>query len=260
MWSASVSTGMRMTLMCCMLHAACGFHFPQELTDSKAIDSILDRPEPSRAFTFNVFLEHSKHSSDGAMSFLELATGTRFEANDIGIDAEVAAPINCRTVCKPVEKEEPPTRPAPTSFLEVAEERVCNSTGGRWSVESKDCEPFMRASFGVVGYEPKLMFETCQLEFGEDSVPCNPHQAVGLSNLYGVPSRDYFWLWPGGRSNQVSRAALKQDIGNNPSAGMDKCPSGHHASFYHNWDSAHVDSWACISDDSKLRVLCCGRR
>ncbi len=36
----------------------------------------------------------------------------------------------------------------------------------------------------------------------------------------------YFWLWPGGRSDQVSSAAFKQDVGHNPASGLDKCAEG----------------------------------
>ena len=47
---------------------------------------------------------------------------------------------------------------------------------------------------------------------------------------YSVPVQHY-WVWPGGRHDQVKRAALKQEIGHNPKEGLDKCPGGHHAGF-----------------------------
>lgn len=38
--------------------------------------------------------------------------------------------------------------------------------------------------------------------------------------------KSYFWLWAGGREDQVQSAAFKQDIGHNPVSGLDKCATG----------------------------------
>ena len=38
-----------------------------------------------------------------------------------------------------------------------------------------------------------------------------------------VQQKTYFWLWAGGRSDQVESAAFKQDIGHNPVEGLDRC-------------------------------------
>lgn len=81
---------------------------------------------------------------------------------------------------------------------------------------------------------------------------CSPAQ-------FEIPDHAYYWLWPGGRFDQVSQAVFKQEAGHNPHTGMDKCKDGHHVGFFHNWDQAHVDSWGCLQDNSSLRVLCCRR-
>lgn len=76
---------------------------------------------------------------------------------------------------------------------------------------------------------------------------------------FNVPDHAYYWLWPGGRFDQVRQAAFKQDVGHNPRDGMDTCPPRHHLGFFHNWDEAHVDSWGCLPDVNELPVLCCRR-
>lgn len=76
---------------------------------------------------------------------------------------------------------------------------------------------------------------------------------------YEVPDHEHYWLWPGGRANQVTQAVFKQEIGHNPREGMDRCRQGEHVGFFHNWDEAHVDSWGCFPDSRPLRVLCCRR-
>ena len=77
--------------------------------------------------------------------------------------------------------------------------------------------------------------------------------------MYEVPDKAHYRLWPGGRPDQVSNAAMKQQIGNNPKSGLDTCPDQQHIGFFHNWDNNHVDSWGCLHDELYMQVLCCRR-
>jgi hypothetical protein len=151
----------------------------------------------------------------------------------------------------------------PMLFLEV-EKKICGARGGKWKKHHKtgkhECEPFMQPSKGLTTYDPVDVYGMCAKDFSADYAPCNPYQALALAHLYEVPDRQHYWLWPGGRAEQVKSAALKQEIGNNPVQGLDKCPEGRHVGFFHNWDATHVDSWGCFDDAQKYKVLCCRRR
>ncbi len=137
---------------------------------------------------------------------------------------------------------------------------ICEAKAGVWDGEAAACDEFMRSTVAKTAYEPNGVFSSCQAEFGDSYVPCSPYQALALAHMYRVPDHKYYWLWPGGRAEQVKSAALKQEVGNNPASGLDKCAAGQHVGFFHNWDDAHVDSWGCLNDDAVLPVLCCRRQ
>lgn len=168
--------------------------------------------------------------------------------NPEGKDAEAKAKK------QKVESEEPAS-----SMLVELDRKICKAQGGAFSEESSSCEPFMRSTERSVKYDGEAIFSACGQEFGSSYTPCSPYQALALSHMFDIPDHAYYWLWPGGRADQVSNAVFKQQVGHNPTAGMDKCKDGHHVGFFHNWDQAHVDSWGCLHDDSDLRVLCCRR-
>ena len=46
-----------------------------------------------------------------------------------------------------------------------------------------------------------------------------------FTNL-AVDLKAYFWLWAGGKADQVDSAAFKQDVGHNPATGLDRCADG----------------------------------
>eukprot|EP00941_MAST-03F_sp_MAST-3F-sp1_P000356 g356.t1 len=146
------------------------------------------------------------------------------------------------------------------SFLQLSlSKQMCELKSGGWNHDTKECDPFMKATEVKLSYEPKAIFNICQQEHGKLYVPCNPYQALALAHIYDVPDHSYYWLWPGGRHNQVGNAAMKQDFGNNPTSGMDTCPDEQHVGFFHNWDEAHVDSWGCLHESQEMPVLCCRR-
>ena len=151
----------------------------------------------------------------------------------------------------------------PGVLLEV-DKKICHGRGGKFTHDKKTnthaCAAFMVHTAAKIAYEPLELFASCTAEFGTDYSPCNPYQALALAHLYDVPDKAHYWLWPGGRPDQVKQAALKQEIGNNPISGLDKCPVGRHVGFFHNWDATHVDSWGCFDDAVANKVLCCRRK
>ena len=54
------------------------------------------------------------------------------------------------------------------------------------------------------------VFGRCAAEYSPEYAPCNPYQALALAHLYDVKDREHYWLWPGGRPDQVKQAAMKQ--------------------------------------------------
>ena len=232
-------------------------------------------------------------------SFLEtrehIQQGTRAHASvsplDVGrVDFKDEPPILCETICRPVNDTEMTSArkeageaeanvqnagaakdanaaalASGLSFMEL-ESKICAAKGGGWvdGVEGDGdgkgkCEPYMVASEATTTYHPDAIFQVCRAEFGARYLPCSPYQALALSNLYDIPDTTHFRLWPGGRPDQVTNAAMKQQIGNNPSTGLDTCPDQQHVGFFHNWDESHVDSWGCLHDELPMQVLCCRR-
>jgi hypothetical protein len=212
---------------------------------------------------------------------------------DVGrVDFRDEPPILCETICRPVNDTEmqsaraeagageasvanaaaqgeanaaalAPGGEMSTMFMEL-ESKICTAKGGGWVNGVEDgatgrCEEYMRASEATTKYHPQAIFKVCSAEFGENYVPCSPYQALGLANLYDIPDKSHYRLWPGGRPDQVTNAAMKQQIGNNPSSGLDTCPDEQHVGFFHNWDGQHVDSWGCLHDELYMKVLCCRR-
>jgi len=188
-------------------------------------------------------------------------------------------PIQCETVCRPMSDISEPVGNQPAennmrfqdqrgavdedmfSLLQVSmKKQLCEVKNGGWDHHTEHCDPFMKSTSVKLSYEPKAVFESCRAEHGPLYVPCNPYQALALAHTYDVPDHSYYWLWPGGRHDQVdSGAAMKQSIGNNPVSGMDTCPEEEHVGFFHNWDEAHVDSWGCLHESQEIPVLCCRR-
>ena len=212
---------------------------------------------------------------------------------DVGrVDFNEEPPILCETICRPVNDTEmtdarreageaeanvenaqrqgaanaaalAPGGDMATMFMQL-ESKICTAKGGGWvngieDGESGRCEEYMRASEATTKYHPQSIFKVCSAEFGDNYVPCSPYQALGLANLYDIPDKSHYRLWPGGRPDQVTNAAMKQQIGNNPSSGLDTCPEKQHVGFFHNWDGEHVDSWGCLHDELYMKVLCCRR-
>jgi hypothetical protein len=215
-------------------------------------------------------------------------------AHAIGEAFKNEPPIVCETVCRPMDEEESKTATkqaetiekdaqkkaeetdaemdlpmgkavgtednnvdATGSFLQVSA-KICEAKGGAF--KNGECDEFMRSSEGKTVYAPKEIFGVCNKEFGKGYVPCSPYQALALAHLYKVADHSYYWLWPGGRHDQNTGAVMKQQIGNNPVAGLDQCPDKQHVGFFHNWDEAHVDSWGCLHDEQELPVLCCRQK
>jgi len=192
-------------------------------------------------------------------------------------------PVLCETICRPTNPEDRKKAGQAaayasqegdvdqSAFLETGssasisaldrliEQKMCKFRGGMWNNATQQCDAFMRATTTETSYDPKVIFARCQEEFSANYVPCNAYQALALANMYEVPDHEFYWLWPGGRFDQVSSAALRRDIGNNPDSGLDKCPDNQHIAFFHNWDAMHVDSWGCLSDQESHPVLCCRR-
>jgi len=209
------------------------------------------------------------------------AAKTRVRAPD---DDGAEPPILCETICRPMNADEkmprnregvqpaeqasgPPSQEAendadpavpPMMLLDVGKQ-LCEAKGGNWNHAGAACDPFMKGTQRQLTYDPKGIFNACQEEHGMLYVPCNPYQALALAHMYKVDDHSYYWLWPGGRHDQVHKAALKQDMGNNPTQGLDTCPDEQHIGFFHNWDEAHVDSWGCLHESQNIPVLCCRR-
>jgi len=166
-------------------------------------------------------------------------------------------------------EEEMDTNPPATALLEEGNREgfvslaelgrtICKMKGGKWDHSGGECAPFMRSTEGKgVANEGKNLFDECKKDFGASYVPCSPYQALALAHMYDVPDHMYYWLWPGGRHDQANTAVFKQDIGHNPSSGLDTCPEDQHVGFFHNWNEAHVDSWGCLHKTQKIPVLCC---
>jgi len=274
---------------------AAPLEYPDELFDLEQVDAVIEQSSgipgglglhfnvPEAFAELNSLLEVQE--SIGAGSKAKAAISPM----EIGrVDFKDEPPILCETICRPVNESEmqsarqeaalgeaevrdsgaaadafqgAPMAAAGMSFLELSS-KICEAKGGAW-VEEGDgkgrCEEYMRASEATTRHDGKALFHICSAEFGKQYVPCSPYQALALSNLYKVPNKKYYRLWPGGRHDQVSSAAMKQQIGNNPATGLDQCPEQQHVGFFHNWDENHVDSWGCLHDELQLNVLCCRR-
>jgi hypothetical protein len=238
--------------------------------------------------SFKFPLKHMEWEQDGfeELNFLVLSEKMKAKSDgDIKPKTAVESngdedPIQCETVCRPMseaggaegEEEEQNEESRFRSMRGQVDEdmfsllqiemkkHVCDAKNGEWDDATQKCESFMKSSKAKLSYEPKAVFETCRAEHGPMYVPCNPYQALALAHTYEVPDHSYYWLWPGGRHDQVhGGAAMKQGIGNNPESGMDTCPEEQHVGFFHNWDEAHVDSWGCLHESQEIPVLCCRR-
>lgn len=281
------------TTLCTLTH---GLEYPDELFDRVEVEAVMESSSSnhleSLGLHFNV--PNAFNELNSFLSIQEsIQTGTKAHSSispvDIGrVDFKDEPPILCETICRPVNDTEMSSaraeagsaeaqvknveaanaanaaalQPGGLSFIQM-ESKICTAKGGGWvdGVEGADgqCEPFMQASEATVKYQPEAIFHTCSSEFGKLYVPCSPYQALALSHLYQVPDKSHYRLWPGGRPDQVTNAAMKQQIGNNPSSGLDTCPDQQHVGFFHNWDESHVDSWGCLHDELYMSVLCCRR-
>ena len=268
---------------------------PAELFDEKEVDAVLEMPMQSSGFNLHFDVPEAFAELD---SFLvqsaEVEVDSSIKPIDVGrVKFKDEPPILCETICRPMNETEnkeamkeakeaelnakrteelaegtekaalkaasgKPEAIDGTTFLQLSA-KICEAKGGAWSHEEKNCEEYMRSSKGKTNYSPDEIFGTCKKEFGDKYLPCSPYQALALANVYQVDDHSYFWLWPGGRKEQVKQAALKQEVGHNPASGLDKCPERQHVGFFHNWDKNHVDSWGCLHEELELNVLCCRR-
>ena len=276
--------------------ATLAMEYPDELFDRQEIETVMESSSTlipgGLGLHFNV--PGAFNELDSFLSMQEsIETGTKAHASisplDVGrVDFKDEPPILCETICRPVNDTEMSSArseagsteanikntaaasqansaalaPGGISFIEL-ESKICTAKGGGWvnGAEGVDgtCEPFMRASDATTKYQPEAIFQVCSSEFGTSYVPCSPYQALALSHLYEIPDKAHYRLWPGGRPDQVTNAAMKQQIGNNPNSGLDTCPKEQHVGFFHNWDENHVDSWGCLHDELYMQVLCCRR-
>jgi len=260
---------------------------PEGFHDPEIVDRILSLEVPAMPFHFRV--HDLEHLDDAEISLIDLSSGdVKKEKND-----DEDKPVVCETICKPMEdekevenfeekakeaskenkKKDAAAERGPeegekadedeeaASFLEIGMREVhrtlCEGKGGKWIDETGNCAPFMRATERSIEHQGEELFGACKEEFGGLYVPCSPYQALALAHMFDVPDHSYYWLWAGGRHDQVSNAVLKQEIGNNPESGLDKCPEEQFVGFFHNWDEAHVDSWGCLHGTQQIPVLCC---
>lgn len=268
---------------------------PSGLYDESAVDALLAEVEiPAIPFHFRVPLDIPIDAD--AFENLEFISLAETESENKE-EEEENEPIRCETICRPMTREEEvfdvnetkaavagmlggldkmaegaaataavpgavaalqEGTPAPTVLLEVKRE-ICHAKGGNWNQAASNCEDFMRATEAKSTFDSKKLFSLCQQEFGELYAPCGPYQALALAHLYKVPDHERYWLWPGGRFNQATSGALKNDKGYNPVSGLDTCGDDQHVGFYHNWDQQHTDSWGCYHKAQESRVLCCRR-
>ena len=270
---------------------------PAELFDEKAVDAVLDMPMQSTGFNLHFDVPEAFAELDSFLAqSAEVEVDASIKPIDVGrVKFKDEPPILCETICRPMNESEntealkeakeaelaakkteemaegtekaalkaaagkpEAADETSTTFLQLSA-KICEAKGGAWSHEEKSCEEYMRSSKGKTSYSPDVIFGTCKKEFGDKYLPCSPYQALALANVYKVDDHSYFWLWPGGRKEQVKQAALKQEIGHNPTSGLDKCPERQHVGFFHNWDKNHVDSWGCLHEELELSVLCCRR-
>lgn len=248
---------------------------PRGFNDERIVSAILDAKTGELERFHDHVPFHFRLDADTPLVLLEEDSKEAEKKED--------PPIKCETICKPMEdndenveeegketakknkEEEKTTERAPTaSFLETGEsimlqvrKTICEGKGGKWVDEQGNCAPFMKSTEQLIAHNGENIFKACKEELGNLYVPCSPYQALALAHMYDVPDHSYFWLWPGGRHDQVEQAVFKQDIGNNPKEGMDTCPEEQHLGFFHNWNEAHVDSWGCLHESQELPVLCC---
>lgn len=263
---------------------------PSSLFDDRAVDDILELPLQNEGFNLHFDVPEAFKDVDSFMQMAaEVDVAGGVSPTDVGrVKFKDEPPILCETICRPMNDKEnadalkeakaaesdaaktqklaSDTESAvataaaqkPTSFFQLSA-KICEAKGGAWHDGKKECEDYMRSSQGKTAYDPEGIFGTCKKEFGDKYLPCSPYQALALANMYKVEDHSYYWLWPGGRKEQVKQAALKQEVGHNPSEGLDKCPVKQHVGFFHNWDKNHVDSWGCLHEELNLNVLCCRR-
>ena len=250
---------------------------PSGFNDQRIVNAILDAKTGELEKFHNHVPFHFRLDANEPLILLE-------EDSNEETKKEEDPPIKCETICKPMEDEEEAKKfekegmetakeskdeetteeRGPTSFLETGasimlqvHKTICEGKGGKWIDEKGDCAPFMKSTEQAIPHNGENIFKACKEELGNLYVPCSPYQALALAHMYDVPDHSYFWLWPGGRHDQVEQAVFKQDIGNNPKEGMDTCPEEKHLGFFHNWNEAHVDSWGCLHESQELPVLCC---
>jgi len=272
-----------------------GFHNDIVLEKLLADDNTIAVEVPAVPFHFRYPLLKTSDFADLQLSLIDLSETMNMRSRtepDAAAPEEKKdedPPIVCETICRPQEEsdleerasdakvqnaksETPSTRPPepakggepemdtkPTEFISMAElgRTICESKGGGWVDDSGKCDPFMRSTELALEHDGEGIFNACKLEHGDKYVPCSPYQALALAHMYNVPDHSYYWLWPGGRHDQVDHAVMKQDFGHNPASGMDKCPADQYLGFFHNWNEAHVDSWGCLHASQKIPVLCC---
>jgi hypothetical protein len=264
------------------------------VTKLLANDNTVSIEVPAVPFHFRFPFHKDSDFAELELSLIDLSESMKIRSRTNGADDESEEtkedpPIVCETICRPQEDSdieesaavakdnnaatETASSRAPepaksgetesdtenTAFISMAEfERtICKSKGGGWADESGKCEPFMRSTTISLEHDGEGIFKACKVEHGDKYVPCSPYQALALAHMYEVPDHSYYWLWPGGRHDQVDQAVMKQDFGHNPASGMDKCPADQYLGFFHNWNEAHVDSWGCLHASQKIPVLCC---
>lgn len=283
-------TMMKTTVVALLASVAIVSSMPSSLFDERAVDEIMELPTSNGGFNLHFDVPEAFADVD---SFMQMAAEVEVDGGisptDVGrVKFKDEPPILCETICRPMNETEnqdalneaksaesaarktevrakgvdeaalTAAAGKPTSFLELSE-KVCEAKGGAWNFKDKECEEYMRSTKAKTAYDPDAIFGNCKKEFGDKYLPCSPYQALALANMYKVEDHSYFWLWPGGRKEQVKQAALKQEAGHNPSEGLDKCPEKQHVGFFHNWDKNHVDSWGCLHEELSFNVLCCRR-
>ena len=141
-----------------------------------------------------------------------------------------------------------------TRQMEKMDRRLCRRLGGAWLNDK--CSAFMGATEGAVPATGR--WAQCKAELGGDYVPCNAFQALALSGLYKIPNQQYYWLHAGGTAGQASVQTLWRGTHSSvPIAVQPNCPADHTVSFFHSWDTNHVDSIGCLQNSRELSVVCC---
>jgi hypothetical protein len=138
----------------------------------------------------------------------------------------------------------------------------CEDKGGGWDANAKTCTPFMRPTAQM--YTAANRMAACTGEFPSSDptnwayLPCSPFQALSMSQLYSIPHMAFYWLWAGGAPGQADGPQTLFRTGDPP---VLECPNAASSvSFFHSWNSSHVDALACQAATNAQRVLCCRTR